>query len=395
MSQYILISRLQVQNANAIAGFTWGFPAITHFLGFSHNIERKIKNSTEFSGITLSGCAVIAHEHHVHTYGKYDAEFTQNRNPPYLASHSKTDTPPVIEEGKMNMTVSLLIGCHGAVGNKKDDFVTWLEKICLTQRLAGGSILNNEVSINVFSDDEANLRIIKRKLLPGFVLMDRASYLQEHYETLCQTNSETELLNAWLDFAALKKYARPKSNLISKYLLDLSKKNPEDTKANDLQNEWKQHLTQTYHQDEIPTMLKQYFETIEQNKSNTALRQQWQDYLNPTEKTDADWAYLPKPKSGYLVPIMTGYKAISSVYAAGAVKNTRDTETPVCFVEAVHSVGEWKGVHRIKSIAELATCLWHYAYEEHWYLCKQFTSQDPVLTQPPLESETNSELDFY
>jgi CRISPR-associated protein Csy2 len=36
MNQYILIERIKVQNANAIAGFTWGFPAITHFLGFVH-----------------------------------------------------------------------------------------------------------------------------------------------------------------------------------------------------------------------------------------------------------------------------------------------------------------------------------------------------------------------
>jgi CRISPR-associated protein Csy2 len=106
------------------------------FLGFTHNIERKLKSAIEFADIGLSGCAVIAHEHHAQTYGKYDVEFTQSRNPPYLASHSKTDTPPVIEEGKMNMTVSLLISCHGTIGNRKDDFVDWLKKACLTQRLA-------------------------------------------------------------------------------------------------------------------------------------------------------------------------------------------------------------------------------------------------------------------
>lgn len=31
MSQYLLVKKLDVQNANAIAGLTYGFPAITNF----------------------------------------------------------------------------------------------------------------------------------------------------------------------------------------------------------------------------------------------------------------------------------------------------------------------------------------------------------------------------
>ena len=74
---------------------------------------------------------------------------------------------------------------------------------------------------------------------------------------------------------------------------------------------------------------------------------------------------------------MTGYKAISQVYEQNpdndmAVPGARDNETDVCFVESVHSIGEWQSVHRIKSTEALANSLWHYApYEEHWYLCKQ------------------------
>ncbi|WP_205619382.1 type I-F CRISPR-associated protein Csy2 [Salinivibrio socompensis] len=32
MAQYLLLKHIEVQNANAIAGLTYGFPAITHFL---------------------------------------------------------------------------------------------------------------------------------------------------------------------------------------------------------------------------------------------------------------------------------------------------------------------------------------------------------------------------
>ena len=34
MTEYIILERIKVENANCIAGFTYGFPAITAFLGF-------------------------------------------------------------------------------------------------------------------------------------------------------------------------------------------------------------------------------------------------------------------------------------------------------------------------------------------------------------------------
>jgi CRISPR-associated protein Csy2 len=395
MSLYILINKLKVQNANAIAGFTWGFPAITHFLGYTHNLARKLGKVSEFSGISLSGCAVIAHEHHVHTYGKYDAEFTQTRNPPYLASHDKSSTPPVIEEGKMNMTVSLLIGCDGNIGNRKDSVIGWLKSVCLVQRLAGGTVINEDISIDVISNDATNLRLIKRKLLPGFVLMDRSEFLQEYYETLCKSNPEAQLLDAWMDFSALKKAARPKHNLITRYLETITEGSEGFADCSELEYFWKKHLEMPYSLDDIPVNLIQHFAAIEESKQNDKLLIQWQAYIHPSEETDADWEYIPKPRKGYLVPIMSGYKAISPVYDPGCVKNTRDGETPVCFVEAVHSVGEWRSVHRIRTSEELRSCLWNYYHEEHWYLCRQKMSAQPRKEPDGYASNEKSEFDFY
>ena len=53
MKQYILLDRLKVQNANAISGFTWGFPSITHFLGFTHNLQRKLNDIDHFNDLSL------------------------------------------------------------------------------------------------------------------------------------------------------------------------------------------------------------------------------------------------------------------------------------------------------------------------------------------------------
>ena len=41
MTSYILLEKVSVEDANCIAGFTYGFPAITGFLGFTHAISRK------------------------------------------------------------------------------------------------------------------------------------------------------------------------------------------------------------------------------------------------------------------------------------------------------------------------------------------------------------------
>ena len=42
------------------------------------------------------------------------------------------------------------------------------------------------------------------QLMPGFALRDRSSWLGEHHTTLLEHNPDATLLDAWLDFAALK-----------------------------------------------------------------------------------------------------------------------------------------------------------------------------------------------
>ena len=393
MKQYILINRIKVQGANAIAGFTWGFPAITHFLGFSHNLSRKLSDTEHFNDISLKGCAVITHKHHVHTYGSsYRVEFTQSRNPPYLHSHDKAATPPVIEEGKMNMTVSLLIEYDGNIGNRQDNFIEWLTTSSFLQRLAGGTILDIACVELHSVNDNSEVQKIKRKLLPGFILQDRSEHLEKHYLALQEQNPEVEMLDAWLDFSALKQQARPKSDFLRKNLTSIFNRKSDDEQYSQLIGIWNKHLEQAYHKENIPDELIHYFEKFKilnsDNKVNQKLLSQWKSYCSPSESTDADWEYVQKPEAGYLVPIMTGYKAISEVYDNKEIENTRDNETPVCFVESVHSVGEWQSSHRIRSAEELSNCLWHYHYENNWYLCKQNKS---VLAEELYDSEIVTE----
>ncbi len=375
MSQYLLINRVRVQGANAVSGFTWGFPAITHFLGFTHNLMRKLEKHADFLDIRLSGCAVVAHQQQVHTYG-YN-QFVQTKNPAYQYGEdakNKVGSPPIIEEGKMNMTVSLLIGCEGNIGNRAETLKKWFHDSCLRQRLAGGTILDIG-GVDFLGIDEGqnknNLRLLIRKLLPGFILQDRSAYLIDHTGQLRQQNEGAELFDAWLDFIALKQKARPASDRITRHLIQQTELYPKDEQKQQLFRQWQMHKAPPYDQKVIPESLKEYFGSMPEKDADKKLLTQWKDYCSPNEKIDADWEYIPKPKQGFLVPVMIGYKAISPVYKNAEVANTRDNETDVCFVEAVHSIGEWQGVHRIRDAEALKQSLWHYDYQEHWYLCTQ------------------------
>lgn len=273
-----------VQNANAIAGLTYGFPAMTNFLGFAHALSRKLPKEL---GVTLGGVAVVSHENYVHARqpkGWGDYVFALTRNP----LTQKGTTAPINEEGRMNMSVSLLIEIHGLIGGAQ-----YLENALLDGvnqniprlRIAGGQIVNIEsISITHKEDDSKVLR----RLMPGFMLVDRSEYLTAHFEHKKSQQAETTLFDAWCDFSKLKYQA---------IKLDAS----DDT-----------------------------------------------EQVDKTE--NAVWEYVKKPQAGYLVPIVAGYCAITQTYDAGQVENVRDSTVPVTFAEAAYSIAEWMSAHRVGSI---------------------------------------------
>lgn len=376
MSQYLLIERIQVQNANAVAGFTWGFPSITSFLGFSHNLNIKLNKATQFNGLMLNGCIVVAHNTTTHVFEVENGLlFSQQRGTNYLDTTKPADAPsipPVIEEAKMNMKVSLLIPIDGYIGGayEQNQLIEFIKKCCLTQRLAGGTILNiNAIELVDLSQKE-NLKFIKNKLLPGFVLQDRSAYLKEHLLKLKESNSNVELLDAWFDFITLKQAARPVCDLIDKYFASQANNSEFFMQLNEI---WLNHKEHPYNAKNIPIELTDFFSNNVENLPKNIVNQ-WEDYLAPTDKTTAEWEYIRKPNTGFLVPIMTGYKAITKVFTAGEIEGARDIETDIAFVEAVHSVGEWQSVHRLKESENWYGSVWNYTYEKGgWYLCKQDT----------------------
>jgi len=69
--------------------------------------------------------------------------------------------------------------------------------------------------------------------------------------------------------------------------------------------------------------------------------------------------------AGWIVPIATGFHAISEL---GAAKNQRDPDTPHRFAESVVTLGEFIMPYRLHAIEDL---LWRYHVDNNLYLCQQ------------------------
>lgn len=327
MKGLLILRNVRVENANAIAGHTWGFPAVTHFLGYIHALSRLLQQG---KGKTLGGCAIVCHQHQVQAcqpggYGDY--VFSLTRNPLTKAGN----TPAFVEEGRMNLEVSLIIACDFGTYDLNMDgdeargvslFCDYVQQLALTRKLAGGSItsiraVEFEPLSTASQDREKQTRKLLLSLLPGFVLTDRSQLLQEHMDSLKAKGSDVELLDVWLEFFSLRFGA-----------------------------------VQT--------------ESIEDNEASLADTETLANEVGKSDK--AIWRQLPKPGLGWLVPLVVGYKGISPLYENGEVARTRDSETPFRFVELVYGIGQWQSPHRCQSIDQL---LWHYHQEDDWYLCQQ------------------------
>lgn len=213
MKSTLLLRHLRVENANAISGLTYGFPAISHFLGFTHALSRRLEQAY---GLTLGGCAVVAHKTQLQSQplgNRREQVFALTRNP--LTREGKT--APFNEEGRMHLDISLLIECEFDAdallwGDSLDQSIrelqAWFERTIPTLRLAGGTIIALELVQWRERYDEKALRRLRMGLLPGFALVCRHDLLTEHHQTCQSAAPERELLDSLLDFVTLRHQAQ-------------------------------------------------------------------------------------------------------------------------------------------------------------------------------------------
>ncbi len=305
MKSLLILPHIKVEGANAVSGLVYGFPAVTHFLGFLHALSRELDARL---GVKLGGCGIVCHDYQIHAHknGKFGEHiFSLTRNP--LTKEGKT--APFNEEGKMRMEISLLVECDFTsddfdfdTSNDIERFTELVYRLAVMRRLAGGVITTMAPVkfYEIVQDEEKAQNFYRRilfRMMPGFVLCDR-------------------------------------SRIFNKYLSEKPDMSPFEVLLD--------------------------FYTL---KSRAAL----QIEEKASENNRVKWETISKPSSGWVVPIQIGYKAISSLYENEKVSNTRTADTPFCFVEPIYGLGEWLGPQRVQNNIE--SIFWRYQTHKGFYLC--------------------------
>ena len=203
----LLLPRLRVQNANAISSpMTWGFPAISAFLGAMTALERKLGPTC---GISLLRVGVICHGHEAQTTTKgYTRAFRLTRNP----VQENGGSAAIVEEGRIHLDISLIFDVQIASLHVGPDAQQALAEQVLHQlegmRIAGGSVLpplrqGRRQRPRLAMQGEVHFREIARQCLPGFALVGRDDLLQKRLQELKETQPEATQLDAWLDLSRL------------------------------------------------------------------------------------------------------------------------------------------------------------------------------------------------
>ena len=204
-SNLLVLPRLKIQHANCISSpLTWGFPAISAFVGCMNALERRLP---EHIRLAFDAVGVICHEHQLQTDKDYVHRFNLTRNPV-----DKTGkTAAIVEEGRIHLEVTLLLSVSGdstrGSNEERKLIANELAEIVAGMRIAGGSVLplTHHPQLISFSDnDEAQEKLFRRlryQWLPGFALVSRDDLLQSHFQNLKEERPETTLLEAWLDLS--------------------------------------------------------------------------------------------------------------------------------------------------------------------------------------------------
>lgn len=303
-SNLLILPHLRIQNANAISSpMTWGFPAMSAFIGWMHALERKLPNDIE---LMFKSIGVICHQHQAQTTQSFvprsqdfEHHFNLSRNPV-----DKTGkTAAIVEEGRIHLEVTLVLSVEGdaCLGDTsaRNQVAKEIAHIAAGMRIAGGSVMPSLPEQKAASpqliplgetETDDTFRRLKMRWLPGFALVLRDDLLQQHYQELQTAQPKSTLLDAWLD---------------------LSRMNIEC------------HQTETT-----------------DDKGDTHSEINWETRRSP----------------GWIVPIPVGYGALSPLHDAGTVTSVRDESIPFRFVESLYSVGQWVSPHRLQSIDDL---LWY------------------------------------
>lgn len=327
----LILPHLRIQNANAISSpMTWGFPAMSAFVGVMQALERRLPERLD---LVFTGIGVICHGFDAQTtQGGFTKSFLLTRNP----VGKDGGTAAIVEEGRVHLDVTLVLAVEGAACDgdpqSRNEAAAEVSRIVSDMRIAGGSVMpalpgqrasRQRAQLVALSEDtrdrdEQFLRL-RRGWLPGFALVGRDDLLTQRLAELRQEDPGATELDAWLDCSRL-----------------------------------------TMHYAAEPATAKKGHAPDDSEQTQTGPTFAWQVRKSP----------------GWVVPIPVGYGALAPCHEPGSVTNARDTTTPFRFVESLYSLGQWISPHRLNQPGDL---LWYPTSEPEAGLYRLQNDYQPPL----------------
>lgn len=166
---------------------------MTSWLGAAHALQRQL-NKQGFPDLVFNAVAVVSHKFYLHTFkghGDYVNSIIGTGNP----LNKSGERSAFIEEARCRLTVSIVIEYSGL---DKEDEKLFTSAICKILRqgmkFAGGDILDfKQPEVSKIGDD-TDYRKLVRKLMPGFVLVERRDLMHE------AMNEGQDAIDALLDY---------------------------------------------------------------------------------------------------------------------------------------------------------------------------------------------------
>jgi CRISPR-associated protein Csy2 len=196
MRRFLLIPHLKIHNANAISSpYTIGFPAITAWLGAIHALQRKLYENG-FNEVQLLGTAISCHDINLQTHkgrGDYVSSIIATANP----LDKDGNRPAFIEEARCHLEVSLLVEYQGLDPDNLEKFKKFIDQQLLKMKFASGDVLSVKPvqTILVNEDEESSIKAALRKLMLGFVIIERRDLIKKSMQ-----EERKDALEALLDY---------------------------------------------------------------------------------------------------------------------------------------------------------------------------------------------------
>jgi CRISPR-associated protein Csy2 len=161
---------------------------MTAWLGMIHALQRKLQQREELRQIKMPRMGLSCHACDMQVFtdrDNYYGYLIGTANP--LKKSKKTgefERPPFVEEARCHLEISLLVELEGFKESLRETFLQAVCQYLPCLKAAGGDIIIQAREcerwqiINVPDDDEKAERLIKRLLMPGYVLIERQDLLK-------------------------------------------------------------------------------------------------------------------------------------------------------------------------------------------------------------------------